>query len=461
MKGINTPGARASKVEASPLVSSKGARYQTLRFLHSLGKVVHSMVPPHSLRLEMRHKNTILVTCFLLCTGLTLLFAAPIAEDTYGKIQSMDLASQSMDTIMQEYDKLYSQVTKIAQNALEDMQKARNEGNLQAYRDAHGRYSSLSRFVLNQQDTDRLLQRILREPVDKRTEYALWLYAKSNYYRPTLSIDFTLSSDGYRYSYTQRLQQKPGTDIVLPDASQVRVDRNRAGILAGWGLQPETVDFEPGQTIAMPLTNQTLYAVWKSAVHFIDTIGNTETKQEQVSAGDEITVPTVTPPDQSYRFVGWYDRSTRTLLDDEVKYTVSGKGAVFEGLWKNLTFDAFNTIYYGFDRLPVKTQIGMGFSISNQGNVTLTGLKASLHTDSPHVSILQDTMVVRDIPASMHRTNNSRYATNTQSTISGEANTFRFVIDAATPSGTEIPFVVTITDSDGESWTSQVIFKVR
>jgi hypothetical protein len=65
------------------------------------------------------------------------------------------------------------------------------------------------------------------------------------------------------------------------------------------------------------------------------------------------------------------------------------------------------------------------------------------------------------MPAGMHRTNNSRYATNTQSTISGEANTFRFVIDAETPGGTEIPFVVTITDSDGESWASQVVFTVK
>ena len=409
----------------------------------------------------MRHKQTFLVTCFLLCTGLTLLFAAPIAEDTYGKIQAMDFTSQKIDTIMQEYDKLYSQVTKIAQNALEDMQKARNEGNLQAYQEAYGRYSSLSRFVLNQQDTDRLLQRILQEPDSQRTEYALWLYGKSNYYRPTLSIDFSLSGDGYRYSYIQRLQQEPGTDIVLPDASQIRVDRNRAGILAGWGLQPEVVDYEPGQTIAMPLTNQTLYAVWKSAVQFSDPIGNTAIVHDQVSAGDTITVPAVTPPDQSYRFAGWYDRSTNTLLDDETTYTVAGKGAIFEGLWKNLTFDAFNTLYYGFDRLPVKTQLAMGFSISNQGNIPLSGLQATLATDSPYVSILQDTIVVRDIPSGMHRTNNSRYATNTQSTITGEANTFRFVIDAATPGGTEIPFVVTITDSDGEQWASQVVFTVK
>ena len=53
MKGINTPG-QALDQEASPPVPPQGARYRTLRSLHSLGRVDHSLVPPHSLRLEIK-----------------------------------------------------------------------------------------------------------------------------------------------------------------------------------------------------------------------------------------------------------------------------------------------------------------------------------------------------------------------------------------------------------------------
>jgi hypothetical protein len=44
--------------------------------------------------------------------------------------------------------------------------------------------------------------------------------------------------------------------------------------------------------------------------------------------------------------------------------------------------------------------------------------------------------------------------------ISGEGNTFRFVIDESTPSGTRIPFTLTMTDGDGERWQSEVTFTV-
>lgn len=409
----------------------------------------------------MRLRNTLLMACILLLAGMAVLIAAPITEDTYAKVLSMDLSSTSMEQVIAAYDKLYSQVTRMAENAIGDLEKAREKGDRTAFQEAYERYASLSKYAMGKDETDRLLTKILGEPEDKRFTYAGWLYDHSTYYRPTLSIDLSLSGDGYRYSYTQQLQQRPGAEIALPDASQIRVDSSRAGLLAGWGLTPETTDYKSGETIKMPLTDQTLYASWMDAVQFTDSITGTDILHENLIEGTQVEVPQLSGPDEGFRFVGWYDRASRTLLDAEAPHVVSGKGAVFEALWKKLSVPAVNTLYYGFDRLPVNTQIGVGFSLANEGNTTLTGLTATLSTESRYVTLLRDSVSVRDMPPGSYRTNNSRYATKSQGVISGEQNTFRFVVDGSIPSGTTIPFTLTVTDADGETWGSAVTFTVK
>lgn len=408
----------------------------------------------------MKRQRLLFSVCFLLCIGLAVLFGAPMAENTYQRIQNMDFTAQSVETIIQTYDDLYTHITKIAENAREDMIEARQLGNREAYQEAYNRYVNLAKYDMTQEQTDRLLERILEEPAEKQLQYALWLYGRSRYYRPTLNIDFSQSGEGYSYCYIQRMQQPPHSKIVLPNAFQIRFDVSKTGMLAGWGTTPDSVDYSPGETITMPIANQTLYAIWVNAVQFSDSFTDTEILHQDVTIGDKISVPKVMPPDPTYRFLGWYDQNTGLLVNDESTYEVTGKGAIFQGLWKNLTVGAITPLYYGFDRLPTKTQIKMGFSVSNQGNTPLRQLKATLSTESPSVKFIKDTLALGDIPAGMHRTNNGRYVTRSQSVISGESNTFRFVIDEL-PSGTRVPFTLSITESDGETWTSPVTFTVR
>lgn len=409
----------------------------------------------------MKTKRIALIMIVVLGFGLGLAFAAPIAEDSYQKIQAMDLATESMETIIKTYDDFYGRVAKIADNARTDMAKARAAGDVESYREAYGRYSDLSKYVMNAQETERLLARILQEPEENRAEFASWLHARSRYYHPTLTIDFSTSGESYRYSYRQRLSQTPGTAITLPDASDLRFDSSRIGLLSGWGITPDEVTYEPGEEISMPLTNQTLYAIWTPAVQFSDRTTSFSEIHSPVSAGETIAVPSVSPPAPSYRFIGWYDRTTGTLLDDEKTFEVESKGTIFEGLWKHLSIESISPLYYGFDRLPTNTQIPVGFMAANGGNISLRGLTARLETEHPQVDILCDTISVRDIPAGRFGTNNSRLATIRQPSIGGEGNTFRFVIDKTVPSGTEIPFTLTIEDRDGESWASEVLFSVR
>ncbi|MDX9935087.1 MAG: hypothetical protein RBS30_08835, partial [Sphaerochaetaceae bacterium] len=60
---------------------------------------------------------------------------------------------------------------------------------------------------------------------------------------------------------------------------------------------------------------------------------------------------------------------------------------------------------------------------------------------------------IRSLPAGTYGTNNSSSPSKTETHIIGQANTFRFVIDADTPSKTVLPFSMTINDRDGETWT--------
>lgn len=409
----------------------------------------------------MKHTSILLVACFLIGAVLVPVSAAPIAENTYQKIQSMDFSQEDVDSIIQAYDDFYERIEKIAENALKDMEKARSKGDVGAYREAFDRYSAMTEYAMGKEETDRLLSRILEEPADKRTEYADWLYRRSRYYRPTLTIDFSVDGDTYHYSYAQKLRQAPGTQITLPDLSNMRINTSHIGMLAGWGITPDEATYAPGETISMPVTDQTLYAIWTNAVRFSDAITETVVEHEGVKEGDIVPVPVIESPADSFRFIGWYDRTTGTLLDNESEYTVKGKGAVFEGLWKQLSVEAISPLYYGFDRLPTNTQLAVGFSLANGGNTNLRNIEATLTTVSPHVKILCDTVMVRDIPAGRHRTNNSRFATSTQQAISGSSNTFRIVIDEATPKGTPISFTLTFTDHDGQTWSSQVSFTTR
>lgn len=409
---------------------------------------------------RMKHYRTGAIICLLLCISVSIMGAAPVAEDAYRNLQSLDLNELSADQIISEYEDFYERIYTMAENARDDMLKARSSGDREASRDAYDRLVTLSAYRMGEDETEALLARFLEEPKEKQISYAQWLYRMSSCYRPVLTIDFSHQDESFHFTFSQRIQQTPGSEITLPSESQLRVNTSRLGVLAGWGITADQVTYEPGETITMPLTSQTLYAIWSSAVRFTDPVTETEITHEPVSEGSEIPVPTVEAPHADYRFVGWYDRSTHTLLDDESTYTVQGNGAVFEALWKQVSFESIVPLYYGFDRLPTETQISVGFLLANEANVPVRNITVTGSSDSPYVTMIQDTISVGDLPAGRYRTHNSRFAQTSRPSISGEANTLRFVVDESAPSQTAIPFKLTISDGE-EVWESQVTFMVQ
>ena len=401
------------------------------------------------------------MVCFLFFVSGAMVFAAPNAEKLYTETQVLDLSSQSLASIKQSYEKLNEARTRDYQQAQDDMLKSRSEGDVASYREAYARLDAIRSYTMTKDQSDQLLNRILAEDEPRRSEYASWLYQVSPYYRPVLTLDFSASGEDFHFSYRQQVRNAPGSEIKLPDQSQMNFNATKVGVLAGWGLTPTEVTYQSGETIVMPSTNQTLYAIYSSEVRFFDALSGNEVVKKDVEQGSEIEVPTPTFSDPSSLFVGWYDKSNRMLLDEQQTYTFNGKGASFEALWKSLAFEQVKPLYYAETALPKQTQLGVGFSFQNTGNVDLEGLQATLKCDSPYVTLLVDSLYIGSLGSGRYTTNNSRFATTEAQNITGERNTFRFVVSSSAPSLSVLPFTLTLTDAKGDSWSSTFEFTVK
>ncbi len=407
----------------------------------------------------MRIRKMLITVCTLLFVSGALLVAAPTAERLYQDMESLDYQSQSLESIKGSYDRFDDALSRDAHLARKDMFEAKGKGDLPSFREAYARLEKLKTFRMKGEESNLLLGRIMAESEPERGEYASWLYQRSDSYNPVLTLDFSAQGENFRYSYRQQIQMEPLAEVVLPDYTQMRSNSSQIGILKGWGLTPEELTYKAGETIPMPYTSQTLYAIWGSGVRFVD--GTRETLYEDVEAGSEVVVPTPSTTDASAIFAGWYDRGTNTLLIDREIYTVVGKGALFEPLWKSVQIPAVEPLSYPKEALPKRTQLAMGFLMHNTGNLDLKGMEATLHTVSPYVTMLVDRLALGQLSANRYATNNSRFATTGPLAIRSGYNTFRFVIADDAPSGSVIEFTLTITDGQGDSWSLPVEFKVE
>ncbi|MBI9094073.1 MAG: hypothetical protein JEY71_04225 [Sphaerochaeta sp.] len=407
----------------------------------------------------MSRRKTVFPLCFLLCVSAALLVAEPNAERLFREVEALDYQSQSLQSIKSAYDKLDDGIARDAQQARTDMLEAREKGDLAAYWEAYARYEKLKTFRMKGEESNLLLGRIMAESEPKKGEYATWLHQRSDSYNPLLTLDFSSQGENFPYRYRQQIQRAPLSEVTLPDYTQLRTNSSQVGLLKGWGLTPDDLTYTAGETIQMPYTNQTLYAIWSTGVRFV---GETrDTLYEDVEVGEEVVVPTPSTSDSSAVFVGWYDRGTNTLLTDRETYTVEGKGALFEPLWKSLKIPEVAPLYYPSGALPKRTQLGVGFLMQNTGTIDLKGLEATLHSDSPYVTMLVDSLILGSLSSGRYATNNSRFATTGLLAIRGGYNTFRFVIDDAAPSGSVIEFELTVSDSQDQSWSLPVSFSVE
>lgn len=405
----------------------------------------------------MKRTRILLMISFVVLIGMVAVTAAPTAEKQYATLQTSDITTMSLEELKKSIDTLKDAVVREQDEAYKNLSQARAKGDRTAYLEAWESLDRLAGYRMTSAQTDALLQKILAFDEPKRSEYAAWLYQTSAYYKPSLTLDFSAEGDTYRYSYRQQIKREPGSELTLPDNSQIRLNSAHLGVLAGWGLTPDEVTYQPGETITMSYTDQTLYAIYQSGVRFVDDLNKTDVFFEE----GKVEVPTPAASDASAIFAGWYDRTTGKLITDPSSYTAEGKGAYFEALWKRLAIEDFTVLYYDQAKLPTNTQIGIGFSYTNTGNVNLAGLKATLSSESEYVRMLKGDLQLGRLSAGLSSTNNSRFATKSKQAVRGEANTFRFIVSDSAPAGSVIPFKLTITNDRGDSWTHAFELTVR
>nr|WP_319520943.1 hypothetical protein [uncultured Sphaerochaeta sp.] len=405
----------------------------------------------------MKRIRVVVLMTIILTVGMIAVAANPTAEEQYATIQGKDLSSQSLEEISKSYDKLNDAVANEAEQARKRLYGARSKGDREDYYEAREHLSLLSTYHMDQNTSDYLLEQVLGLDEPQKSEYAAWLYENSPYYRPTLTLDFSSEGENYRYSYRQQIRKVPGSEVVLPSSGQLRMNSARLGVLAGWGVTPDEVTYQAGETIKMSYTNQTLYAIYQEGVRFVDPLSGTDVFIES----EDVEVPTPVADDASAIFAGWYDKSTGTLITDPSTYEKVGKGGYFEALWKRLAIEDITVLYYDKAAIPSNTQISMGFSYANTGTVDLAGLRATLSSESEYARVLSDEISLGSLDAGLMSTNNSRWATSNKQQVRGENNTFRFVIASDAPSGTVIPFTLQVKNDKGDTWTQRFESVVR
>lgn len=387
-----------------------------------------------------------MVTCLsILLASASMVFAGANSEQLYQKaVQAAD--NGSVAVAVKAYDDLQAQVAKDYSKAIKKLQTAYDKRDKKAYDEAYSTLAALDSYRLNKDQTDSLLKAILVEDDPQKTTDAQWLYQNSQYYRPVLSLDYSTKGDGYSFSYSQQQVLPPGTELTLPTADDLRFSTSRIGQLMGWGLTPDSLDYQAGETITMPFTSQTLYAQWQDAVTFSDPISNTDISLTDITDGAEVAVPIPTAPDSSYIFAGWREQTSgKTLAPNTETYTVSGKGAAFKGMWKSLALTDLSTAHYDIAAIPVNTQLSASFSMKNQGTEPLRNVTVTLSSDSPYVSVLNPTVTYRGISAGQE----------------GIASGFRFLVKGNAQVGAQIPLTVTATDNDGNTWTQTFTATVK
>ena len=337
-------------------------------------------------------KRTIGIAAVLLAAVMTL--GAADAAELRTRF-SEALSSGDASEAIARYDDMVSHARKDYQKAERSYEKAMEAGNMAKAREAWNDMHSASVSPMTADETDQMLSLILAEDDDQKAEDAAWLMANSRYYNPSITYSWSSSGD----SYSSSRSVTPGEEVTLPDADSLRVNTSAAGVLTGWGITPDEKTYEPGETIAAPYTDQTLYAIWESRVVFSDPVTGTESTVTDASDGDSIAVPEITEPDDSYVFAGWVDRSTgEYIAPDETEVTLEGNGAVFEALWKNAEISDLKARHYDISAIPVNTQADLTFTIANKGTEDLRNLSISC-TGSDGLKVLNGNGSVRFIEA--------------------------------------------------------------
>lgn len=327
----------------------------------------------------MKRKFLILISTLLLATGL--LFAGDAAS-------SYNLFSSSLsepEKAISYYEDALKSAEKESKKLKKSLDKAINARNSAKANEAYSKLVALNSYKITKEQSDELLASIIKN--GSNAENLKWLYENSIYYNPVLTLSYSFNS-GNRVVYkTKSVSLTPGETITLPNADEMASSN---GVFAGWGVVEGTVAYQPGETIEAPVTSQTLYAVYKNALSFTDSVTGFSKVIEDVKEGDSVEVPALTSEDKSLYFEGWVNNSGSYIASDDESYTVEGSGSSFTALWDKAEIENIALNYYDLDNLKANTQASLGFTLKNSGTETLKNLSVKLEANDESVAIIKD-----------------------------------------------------------------------
>ncbi len=385
----------------------------------------------------MRRRITGIVAVLLIASAV--LWAADVSELRTAFTDA--IADGDASAAISNYDDMIAQAEKEYKKAERSYEKALEAGNMQKAMEARRDMYSISYDAMTRDETDDLLSLILSEDEEKKAEDAAWLMDNSRYYNPSITYEWSSSGDGYSFSYSSKSSVVPGEEVTLPDKDSIRVNRSISGVLTGWGITPDEVTYAPGETIIAPYTDQTLYAIWDTAVIFKDTVTGMEQEVSDVKDGDIIDVPALANDDDSFVFAGWVDPSTgEYIAPDETTFELEGNGAEFEALWKNAELSDLEARHYSIDALPVNTQADLTFVISNNGTEDLKNVEIEC-TGEDGLTVLSGNGVIRSVGA-------------------GDSVTVQGLKVVGKEAG-DYMLHITATDRDGDVWSADFTVTVE
>lgn len=367
-----------------------------------------------------------------LVLSAAMLFAADSAA-LYQKFSDAVAEGDAKEAI-DIYTELSEAVGKEYTKAQRSYEKALDAGNMAKAREAWNDMRSITSYPMTEEESDALLSAILKEDGDAKKEDALWLMENSRYYHPMVTYSLSSDGDNFSFSYKSSSTVTPGEELTLPDADSISVNTSQAGVLTGWGITPDEVMYQPGETIEAPYTDQTYYAIWETQVTFSDSVTGFSSEVTDVASGDEVSVPVLSAPDESYVFSGWVDKTTgEYIAPDDETVTLEGNGARFEALWKKIEIKDLSSRHYDTASLPLNTQVSLQFVLSNSGTEDLRNIEIECIGDdglqvlsgSGRISFLGD----------------------------GNDVTLTGLKAVGTSSGTHT-LDITATDRDGDTWSS-------
>ncbi len=381
-------------------------------------------------------KKSLIIGLCISLIALTTLSAATSAKNLYEEFEKAAI-DKDISGAMSTYDELGKRVAKESESLEKSLGKAIKNGSSKLYYETLDSLRELRGYRMSREQSDALEEAIIAK---QDMEAASWLYENSPYYSPTLTIKAESKGEGYSYQRSSSTMYCPGTEITLPTTLP---GSSNAGQLSGFGLTPDTKDYEPGETITMPLTSQVLYALFTPGVTFTDSRTGYDSGLVEAKEGDTISVPKLSAEDTAI-FDGFFDKASgQYIAPDESEYTLKGNGGTFEALWKSLDITEVKAGGYDINGLPKGIQIPVSVYFENDGNEALKDLTFELSVSGEGARLVNTTANSRHLGA-------------------GESTRMRgtlLVIDRDAKSGSTFTLTVKVTDREGDSFTKDFQLK--